>query len=126
MLPCSVNLLLVTNTAFFLKRSVSLTADMLYLKLIKFEAQILQVQLKRAKTKAIKQLLGTHCCKYACIADDSKVYLLFIIRDSFIVEKEIDLEGTTEASCFNIFLTPNGLKIDGCFYDLLITQKTWT
>lgn len=44
-----------------------------------------------------------------------------MICDAFMVEEEIDWEGTTKKSCFNIF--PEGLEGFRCFYDWLVTQK---
>lgn len=82
--PVAESFLSVMNTAF--KLSVCFTENILYLVWHKltFEAQILQAQLlflnnftteaPRAKQMMKwRVLLGTHCCKYACITDDSKV-----------------------------------------------------
>lgn len=55
----------LVNTAF--KLTVCFTED----TQLSFDAQILQAQLKT--TVKWRVLLGTHCCKYACITDDSKV-----------------------------------------------------
>lgn len=82
--PVAESFLSLMNTAF--KLSVCFTENILYLVWHKltFEAQILQAQLlflnnftteaPRAKQMMKwRVLLGTHCCKYACITDDSKV-----------------------------------------------------
>lgn len=58
-----------------------------------FEAQILQAQLlflntfntgtecKNESDEMKSVACGTHCCKYACITDDSKGVMVFVVYD---------------------------------------------